>query len=361
MIRPASVADPPRTPWTNRGMYVSIPKSKPPIRKLPHDGRRDMRPDASGRSAGSDRPPGAPAGRRGPGAATAGPATPSPSRRGAGAAAQDGQQQHRRAGRQQAAPPQSIGGTLSRCSSARGRTRSGSKPRGPRRARVTKKTQRQESRSVKTPPMAGPIRLDPPQTALKSPWTLARSRSVNRSPIIVMTIGPTAPAPRPWMIRMAISFGMLREQPDRIEPRREQPQPEQEHALAAEQVGELAVNRGRHRRREQVGREDPGIDVEPVQLGDDARHRRRDDRLLQRRHGHRQQQGDRDHPPVLLRRDGRVADCRDDPLAGRANLLHRHGRRRRRCPTQPSLQTSPGSIPTPSSRRPLPCRTHRSV
>ena len=67
--------------------------------------------------------------------------------------------------------------------------------------------------------MIGPATLERPQTALKSPWTRARSCSVNRSPSMVSTIGPTAPAPSPWSVRIAINCPIDCDVPDRIEPR----------------------------------------------------------------------------------------------------------------------------------------------
>ena len=83
---------------------------------------------------------------------------------------------------------------------------------------VMKKTQRQESLSQRKPPIVGPARLDAPQTALKSPWTLARSSSVKRSPSIVRTIGPSAPAPSPCTTRKAMSCCIDCAMPDKTDP-----------------------------------------------------------------------------------------------------------------------------------------------
>ena len=89
----------------------------------------------------------------------------------------------------------------------------------------------------------------------------------------------------------------------------EQDQAEQQDPLAAEEVGELAVNRRADGRCQQVGRDDPGIDLEALELGDDRGHGRRDDQLLHRRHHHRHQE-----------RSGHLPPARD-PRPGRGSLL----------------------------------------
>ena len=79
---------------------------------------------------------------------------------------------------------------------------------------------------------------------------------------------------------------------------------EQEDLLAAVEVAELAVDRRRDGRGQQVGRHHPRQLGEPAQLADDRRQRRRDDRLVERGQHHGQ------HQP-----------CEDRADAGRCRLL----------------------------------------
>ena len=58
--------------------------------------------------------------------------------------------------------------------------------------------------------------------------------------------------------------------------------PDEDEGLAAEEVAELARDRHRHGRGDQVGGGDPGVFVEAVEVGDDARHRGADDGLVER-------------------------------------------------------------------------------
>ena len=64
----------------------------------------------------------------------------------------------------------------------------------------------------------------------------------------------------------------------------------EEHGLAPEHVAELPVQRGRDRRGEQVGGHDPGEVIEPAQVADDRRQRRRDDGLVERGEEHAEHQ-----------------------------------------------------------------------
>ena len=66
----------------------------------------------------------------------------------------------------------------------------------------------------------------------------------------------------------------------------------EQEALAPELVGELAGDGNQRRRGEQIGRHGPTIAVEAVQLADDTRHRRTDDRLIQRLKQQSQHQGE---------------------------------------------------------------------
>ena len=61
-----------------------------------------------------------------------------------------------------------------------------------------------------------------------------------------------------------------------------------EHALAAVEVREPAIDRDGDRLREQIDREYPAEELEAAELCDDRRHRARDDGALHRRHEHSQ-------------------------------------------------------------------------
>ncbi len=90
--------------------------------------------------------------------------------------------------------------------------------------------------------------------------------------------------------QLAHRHGRTRE--DRTQ--REKDQAEEQNSFATIEIRELAVNRRADGRGEQVGRDDPGVNVEAAKLGDDRRHGRRDDQLLHGgdRHGHEQRGGD---------------------------------------------------------------------
>jgi hypothetical protein len=69
-----------------------------------------------------------------------------------------------------------------------------------------------------------------------------------------------------------------------------------EDRLAPEQVAELAVERGRGGRGDEVGRDDPGQVVQAAEVADDRGEGGRDDRLVERRQEHPQHEGAEDRP-----------------------------------------------------------------
>ena len=79
-------------------------------------------------------------------------------------------------------------------------------------------TQRQPTVVVIRPPIAGPMIADTPHTAENQPWILARRRGSKMSPAIVNEMGWTAPAPRPWSARKAMSSFIDVEKPHSAEP-----------------------------------------------------------------------------------------------------------------------------------------------
>ena len=76
------------------------------------------------------------------------------------------------------------------------------------------------------------------------------------------------------------------------------------------EVGDLAVQRGRRRRREQVGRDHPGELVEPAQLSDDRRQGGRDDGLVEGSEQHAEHQAAEHHHDLPVRHVGRAGGCR---------------------------------------------------
>ena len=128
------------------------------------------------------------------------------------------------------------------------------------------------------------------------------------SPMIVIPIGCTAPAPRPCR--------PARDDQHRHAPgQRAQHRAEQEHPdavvhqrLAAELVGELAVDRHGRGLREQVDREQPRELPEAAEVPHDRRHRGRDDRLVERHERRRQHHRDQDRSPLGAQADVPAVD-----------------------------------------------------
>ena len=198
IVRPALVAEPPRTPCTNSGMYVSIPNSR--ARRSGSCPRSPRRRAARrrGRSVRSGRPLAAPDGRTSTSRTTA-PADQQLARR--------ARRRPRRSGLpagssvepadSSCAPTSRSAGPRAR-STSRGRAARGSRPRPRERHRHEEDpAPREPVGQLAAQPGPGQARHAP--DGAEQPWTRARSSSVNRSPSIVSTIGPTAPAPSPWM------------------------------------------------------------------------------------------------------------------------------------------------------------------
>ncbi len=73
-----------------------------------------------------------------------------------------------------------------------------------------------------------------------------------------------------------------------------------QHALAAVEVAELAVERARDGGGEEIGGHDPGQVRDPAEVADDRRERRRDDRLVERREQQHEHQRDEDRANARL-------------------------------------------------------------
>ena len=147
--------------------------------------------------------------------------------------------------------------------------------------RLTKKIQCQPTLSVRKPPSPGPMRNEIPKTAPKRPWYLPRSAGVKRSPMTARAIGKRAPAPRPWMPRNRISCHISWLRPDKHRADEEQRDADHQHRPPAVEVGQLAVERDRDRARQEVDRDDPGVQVVATEIGDDCWQRGPDDRLIE--------------------------------------------------------------------------------
>ena len=151
--------------------------------------------------------------------------------------------------------------------SSRAMTASATMPIG----RLTKKIQCQLTLSVRKPPRNGPTRKAMPKTAPKRPWYLPRSAGVNRSPMTASEIGNRAPAPRPWMPRKRISCHIVLAQAGQGRADQEDADADHQQRLAAVEVGQLAVDGDRHGAGQQVGRDDPGVEIRALEVGHDVR------------------------------------------------------------------------------------------
>ena len=114
------------------------------------------------------------------------------------------------------------------------------------------------------------------------------------SPMIARASDIRPPAPMPWKARNAASSYIDMAMPTGQRADQEDRDRRQVHRLAAEDVGELAVQRGRERRCDQVGRGGPGLQGQAVQLVGDGAHGRRHDRLVQRGQEHAEHQPGQD-------------------------------------------------------------------
>ncbi len=79
-------------------------------------------------------------------------------------------------------------------------------------------TQGQPTVLVIRPPRAGPMIAATPQTADSTPCIRARRAGEKMSPAIVIEIGSTAPAPRPWIVLNTISSSMEPDSPHSADP-----------------------------------------------------------------------------------------------------------------------------------------------
>src|SRR6266568_552445 len=130
--------------------------------------------------------------------------------------------------------------------------------------------------------MVGPTTEAMPKIPPKTPWIRDRISIVKMSAIEANTLENRIPPKSPWIPRNVTSWTMSCDSPHSHDATTKPTMGEQQR-LTAEEVAELAGDRGHDRGRHEVRGEDPGVEVEPLELGDDPRERRPDDRLVQRR------------------------------------------------------------------------------
>ena len=107
--------------------------------------------------------------------------------------------------------------------------------------------------------------------------------------MMIWASGMTPPPPAPCRARPSTRVSMLGATAASAEPATNRPMASEHHAAAAVDVGQLAVERRRHRRGEQIGGDHPGQVGEIVEVAPDGRQRRRHDGLVERAQEHRQQ------------------------------------------------------------------------
>ena len=133
--------------------------------------------------------------------------------------------------------------------------------------------------------------LAAPNTAPKYPWYRPRSRGDTTSAMIAWASTISPPPPSPCIARKAISWPMSCGQTAQDAADQEHDDGDLEQPLAAEEVAELAVERRRHRGRQQIGGDHPRQMVEAAELAGDRRQGGGDDRLIQRGEEHARASG----------------------------------------------------------------------
>ena len=130
------------------------------------------------------------------------------------------------------------------------------------------------------------------------------------SPMIANASAIRPPAPRPWIARNAIELPHLLRQPGEHRADDEHDDREDVDRATAVEVGDLAVQRGRRGRGQQVGGDDPGELVEAAELADDRRQGGRDDGLVERGEQHAEHQAADHHQDLPVGHVGRAGGGR---------------------------------------------------
>ena len=125
--------------------------------------------------------------------------------------------------------------------------------------------------------------VDTPKTAPKSPWYLPRSRGGMMSPTTAIVVVEQAARAETLQRAERDQLGHVLRDPAERRADQEDDDRDLQRRLAAVEVAELPVERAGDRRREQIRGHDPREVLEPAEIADDRRQRRRDDRLVERR------------------------------------------------------------------------------
>ena len=137
--------------------------------------------------------------------------------------------------------------------------------------------------------MRGPPTVATAITLPSRPEYRPRSRGLIIAAIAICTSACRPPRPRPCSTRQAISVSHRLGEPGQHRADDEDDDGQLDQQLLAEQVGELAPDRGGRGRGQQGGGDDPGVlALGAPQVGDDRRQGVGDDRPRQERHEHRQ-------------------------------------------------------------------------
>ena len=148
--------------------------------------------------------------------------------------------------------------------------------------RLMKKHQRQPGPSAKNPPTGGPSSAPAVIIARMYPTYLARSMGVYMSAITTSTQARMKPPPMPCTPRAMMSVIIVGASPGPQRSDEEDDDPGDDERSPSEHVGELPHDRHHHCRSQQVEREHPRDELEPAEVREDGRQRRRHDGAVER-------------------------------------------------------------------------------
>ena len=202
--------------------------------------------------------------------------------------------------------------------------------------RLTRKIDRHPARPVRTPPTTGPASEATAKQIENHPMYFAPSRGVNISPSEAPTETKRPPEPAPCSTRPGDEQRGRRRQAAGERTEQEQDERAQEHAFAAEDVTELAVEGSGDAPGEQVGGGDPGVGPGPAELGGDPGERGGDDLGVEHREEDGQEQAGKGRVwarfsavvlkkgPCFVRRDESADALRTRPVeSGKGSIVTR--------------------------------------
>ena len=132
-----------------------------------------------------------------------------------------------------------------------------------------------------------------------------RSTGGTSSPMSACESIISPPPPSPCSTRAATSCGIVCAALHASEPSGENAERDEQHVALASQVAEAPVDRHDRRGREQIRDCDPRAVAQAAEALRDRRRRGREQRLVDRRHEHRQEDRDEDVEELLARDGGR--------------------------------------------------------